>query len=71
VEFSTSQAPHSIAVKLCKSTENYGVYWYVDAYTESVCTANYRKQTMLGELFDKEPVTWQHARMMDANTASE
>ena len=71
VELARTQAAHFVAVEFRELRENHGMDGHVNAHAQRVGAANYRQKALLGELFDKQAIARQHARMVHAHAKAE
>ena len=68
MELARTQAAHFIAVEFRELRENHSMNGYINAHAQRVGATNHRQKALLGELFDKQAIARQHARMMHAHT---
>ena len=71
MELARTKTAHFIAVEFRELRENHSMDGHVDAHAQRVGTTNHRQKALLGELFDKQAIARQHARMVHAHTETE
>ena len=71
MEFAGAQFAHFRAVELGQCGQHHGMDGHVDADTQRVGAADYRQQTLLGELLDQTTIAGEHARMVNADSGAQ